>query len=116
MIGGYERQITGQVLKVYHNGTKRTHRFAAENSLWYSGYRVCGGFALEITTHFSTSDCSIKIYGGRGGFPSEILITYIYYIKITFYYLLQNLKESHTYDRVFSAYCFARFLLLTYDP
>jgi len=24
MIGGYERRITGQAIKVYHNGIKRT--------------------------------------------------------------------------------------------
>lgn len=50
MIGGYERRITGQALKVYHkgqNGQLVVKVFAIENSLWYSVYRVCRGFALK---------------------------------------------------------------------
>ena len=85
MIGGYERRITGQAIKVYHNGTKRTHRFATENSLWYSGYRVCGDFALEILSSLPPLDANKKSMGGGGDFPSEILIIYILYI-VTFCY------------------------------
>jgi len=47
-----------------------------KNSLWYSGYRVCGDFALEINLT-STVRCNKKSTGGGGDFPSEILIIYI---------------------------------------
>ena len=71
MIGGYERRITGQAIKVYHNGTKRTHRFAAENSLWYSGYRVCGDFALEILVPLPPLDVTKNLWGEGGTFPQR---------------------------------------------
>jgi hypothetical protein len=52
MIGGYERRTIGQAIKVYHNGIKRTLWFVIENCLWYSSYRVCGDFALEMHSYF----------------------------------------------------------------
>jgi len=56
-----------------------------KNSLWYSDYRVCGDFALEINLT-STVRCNKKSTGGGGDFPSEILNIYILYIEVTFYY------------------------------
>jgi hypothetical protein len=77
MIGGYERRITGQAIKVYHNGIKRTLVAYITNSLWYSNYRVCGDFALEILSSLPPLDTNKKSMGGGGDFPSEI-ITIIY--------------------------------------
>jgi hypothetical protein len=37
------------------------------NSLWYSNYRVCGDFALEILSSLPPLDTNKKSMGGGGG-------------------------------------------------
>jgi hypothetical protein len=64
----------GKQLKVYHISTIRTLSlkvFASENSLWYSNYRVCGGFALRDKTHFQPLDVIKNLWGEGGAFPKR---------------------------------------------
>lgn len=68
---GMRDRSRGKQLKVYHIGAKRTCMFAVENCLWYSGYRVCGDFALEMHFLLPPLDVTKNLWGEGGTFPQR---------------------------------------------
>jgi hypothetical protein len=61
----------GQAIKSISYRYKTDIGICTKKSLWYSGYRVCGGLCTRDKTHFSPLDVIKNLWGEGGTFPQR---------------------------------------------